>query len=49
MTTLVSNLLKLAYFILEAAQIYYLIKYLWSKYNVDRWFTVRSRTFVSNI
>ena len=49
MTTLVSNLLKLAYFILEAAQIYYLIKFLWSKYNVDRWFTVLSRTFVSNI
>ena len=49
MTTLVTNLLKLAYFLLEAPQIYYLIKYLWSKYNVDRWFTVRSRTIVSNI
>ena len=49
MPTLVTNLLKLAYFLLEAAQIYYLIKYLWSKYYVDRWFTVRSRTIVSNI
>lgn len=49
MTTLVTNLLKAVYFLLEAAQIYYLIKYLWSKYNVDRWFIVRSRTTVSDI
>lgn len=47
--TLITNLLKAAYFLLEAAQIILLIKFLWSKYNVDRWFTIRSRTTVSDI
>jgi len=49
MTNLVTNLLKFAYFLLEAAQLIILVKYLWSKYNVSRWFTVRSRTTFSNI
>lgn len=49
MTTLLTNLLKFAYLALEVAQALFLIKFLWSKYNVDRWFTVRSRTTVSDI
>ena len=43
------NLLKVAYFLLEAAQAIFMIKFLWRKYNVASWFTVRSRTTVSDI
>ena len=49
MTSLPYNLLKIAYFLLEAAQAIFMIKFLWRKYNVDRWFTVRSRTIISDI
>lgn len=49
MTTVITNLIKWAYIALEAAQALFLIQFLWRKYNVDRWFTVRSRTTVSDI